>query len=230
MDSPPIIDEFRPTGSIVTHTIPADGQYRFVAIGAKAADGRAKTGGRGARVEATFALARGDVLEILVGTESTRRSGKTDSGGGGGTFVAINGRRNPLIVAGGGGGTRGARTDENGSDASLTEAGGPGTGNRKGAGGAAGRSELGAPARAPCPGRSRARAAGRRRRRRRSPCGGGRRRRGGSAAGSAGPAAFVADRTIPAAARRSRSRSRFTHARRWFSYLPDVLNLVLTRE
>lgn len=112
--------EFRTSGSIVTHVIDADGYYKLVAIGAKAADGaNHRKGGRGAEIKATFRLKRGDELDILVGATSTRNV--TDTGGAGGTFVVINGRQNPLIVAGGGGGTAGESKD--GADASLNEAG-----------------------------------------------------------------------------------------------------------
>lgn len=123
----------------MTHSILNTGDYHLVAVGARAADGRDKTGGRGARIEATFALAEGDTLEILVGAKSTIDEG-IDTGGGGGTFVALNGRQNPLVVAGGGGGTRGYDDgeSEDGTDASLTEAGEPGRGSEKGAGGTGG--------------------------------------------------------------------------------------------
>jgi len=115
------------------HVVGNTGFFRFVAKGAKADDGRYKKGGRGAIIEATFFLKKGDVLEILTGGMSSKRG--DDSGGGGGTFVSINGRKNPLIVAGGGGGTRGASGDMDGSDASLTTDGTPGVGAQSSAGG-----------------------------------------------------------------------------------------------
>eukprot|EP01092_Planopodium_desertum_P003714 TRINITY_DN1701_c0_g2_i3.p1 TRINITY_DN1701_c0_g2~~TRINITY_DN1701_c0_g2_i3.p1 ORF type:complete len:373 (+),score=85.50 TRINITY_DN1701_c0_g2_i3:77-1120(+) len=126
---------------IHSYEIPANGYYRFIAAGAKALDGTNKKGGRGAIISATFFLKRGDKLEILVGGMSKLRS--SDTGGGGGTFVAINGRMNPLIVAGGGGGTRGATGDEDGRDASLTEAGNDGAGTYHSKGATAGEGATG---------------------------------------------------------------------------------------
>ena len=72
---------FSTCGSIVTHTIAASGEYRIVAVGAKAADGQDKKGGRGAEIAATFELQQGDVLEILVGATSTKDH--YDTGGAG---------------------------------------------------------------------------------------------------------------------------------------------------
>jgi hypothetical protein len=43
------------------------GIYRIKAMGAKAADGGDKTGGRGAIISASFKLIKGDELHILVG-------------------------------------------------------------------------------------------------------------------------------------------------------------------
>jgi len=120
-------------GKIEEYEIPRDRWYRFVAKGAKAANGQSCTGGFGAVIDATFLLKKGDKLEILCGGMSTT-SGRGDSGGGGGTFMAINGRKNPLIVAGGGGGTRGSRDDRDGKPASLEPAGSDGTGGSSGTG------------------------------------------------------------------------------------------------
>ena len=45
---------------------PVSGRYRMLAVGAKAADGSNKKGGRGARVAATFHLEAGDAVEVCV--------------------------------------------------------------------------------------------------------------------------------------------------------------------
>ena len=118
-------------------TIPATGVYRLSIAGAKGGDGESKKGGKGAIIQAEFALSEGDTLEFLVGGMSTRNGSQT--GGGGGTFVSCNGKSNPLLVAGGGGGTRGGGSDRDGGDASLTEDGGDGTGGNSAPGGTAGR-------------------------------------------------------------------------------------------
>eukprot|EP01092_Planopodium_desertum_P009819 TRINITY_DN4288_c0_g2_i2.p1 TRINITY_DN4288_c0_g2~~TRINITY_DN4288_c0_g2_i2.p1 ORF type:complete len:245 (-),score=56.80 TRINITY_DN4288_c0_g2_i2:33-767(-) len=123
---------------ILQYEVPSNGYFRLVAAGAKAMDGANKTGGRGAVMESTFFLRKGDKLFILIGAMSRKRS--SDTGGGGGTFVAIGTMTTPLLVAGGGGGTRGSTSDSNGADASLTEDGtdGSGTHHSKGATGGQG--------------------------------------------------------------------------------------------
>lgn len=110
-----------PKGGIKTFTVKATADYRLVAIGAKPnSAGNGATGGKGAHIEATFGLHKGDTLEVLVGQRGRKES--QDTGGGGGTFVSINGRKNPLIVAGGGGGSRGHDSitgDPHGGNAQL---------------------------------------------------------------------------------------------------------------
>jgi hypothetical protein len=125
------VSVFRPKKRLETYHVRATGSYSFVAIGAKAADGRHKRGGKGAIVEATFPLERGDVVEIVVGETSSRRN--TDTGGGGGTFAWLRKKLAPsvaipLVVAGGGGGTRGQEGDLDGQDASLEPHGHGGAG------------------------------------------------------------------------------------------------------
>ncbi|MFE5391899.1 hypothetical protein [Bacillus thuringiensis] len=88
------------SGTILKWTIPNDGVYRLVAMGAQ---GGGASGGKGALVSGDFTLRKNQVLSILVGHqgiygESTYKVG----GGGGGTFIA---KENlPLLIAGGGGG------------------------------------------------------------------------------------------------------------------------------
>ena len=116
--------------------VPANGYYRITAKGAKAADGKVHSGGRGAVITATFFLRSGDVLIILCGGMSVLQ--KFSTGGGGGTFIAVNeiSKENLLIAAGGGGGTRGVdENDCDGCDASLEPNGLDGRGREHGKGG-----------------------------------------------------------------------------------------------
>ena len=98
------------TGATVDYAVPADGQYRITATGARGGsvpDGGG-AGGLGAQVSATFALAQGEVLRILAGAagaDGVAQSPYFDSfaGGGGGSFV-VGPNGQALVVAGGGGG------------------------------------------------------------------------------------------------------------------------------
>ena len=118
--------------------IPNAGSYRITARGAKAADGQAHTGGRGAIITATFFLDANSILEILVGAMSQLMESNS-SGGAGGTFVLLsptNGKRELLVAAGGGGGAGGLdQQDRNGYDANTEEHGFGGAGADSGAGG-----------------------------------------------------------------------------------------------
>ena len=116
--------------------IPVNGYYRITTKGAKAADGKMLSGGKGAVITATFYLKCGDVLIILCGGMSVLQ--KFSTGGGGGTFVAVNeiNHENLIIAAGGGGGTRGVdENDFDGCDASLEPNGTDGRGMEHGKGG-----------------------------------------------------------------------------------------------
>lgn len=137
------------SGKIVKVPLPYDGLYRITTSGAKAADGEKKTGGRGAIIEASFVLAKNDVLEILVGGMSTRKG--PCSGGGGGTFVGLNGRQDLLLAAGGGGGTRGYEDDDqDGIDASVDPNGLGGHGEQWASGGMGGKAARDALWAGPC--------------------------------------------------------------------------------
>ena len=118
--------------------IPYAGTYRITVRGAKAADGPAHTGGRGAIITASFYLDANSILEILVGEMSLLTDSNT-SGGAGGSFVLLShliGRRELLIAAGGGGGAGGLDPlDRNGYDANAEENGFGGAGADAGAGG-----------------------------------------------------------------------------------------------
>ena len=106
--------------------MPYTADYRIEAIGA--AGGYDKSGnggifrGRGARMEGTFNLSKGETIQILVGQEGGINNVTTSAGGGGGTFV-VNGSNTPLIVAGGGGGVNYSFTRYTGCDATTATTG-----------------------------------------------------------------------------------------------------------
>ncbi len=112
-------------GRVVTNngiqafTVPVNGTYEIITVGAQGASGQAgRIGGRGAYIAGTFSLTAGQVLNLAVGQMGSGQNSGTDGGGGGGTFVVDN-SGNPLIVAGGGGGTRVAAGSD-GCNASTT--------------------------------------------------------------------------------------------------------------
>jgi hypothetical protein len=132
-------------------TVPSTGTYRIVARGSQGGETTASgVPGLGARVEGTFQLQQGEILQIVVGQRAL--SPILNSGvGGGGSFV-VDSAGLPLLIAGGGSGAtnssmagQGGRTTEAGGAASSGEAGGTngmggsatqtGTGNASGGGG-----------------------------------------------------------------------------------------------
>ena len=94
-------------------SVPVTGRYIIEASGASGANGTDliqsewRIGGLGAKMEGTFALAKGAKLKILIGQEGHCTADFGDmpvgGGGGGGTFVTLL-DDTPLIIAGGGGG------------------------------------------------------------------------------------------------------------------------------
>lgn len=91
--------DFACTNSIQEYTITADGNYLIDAAGAEGTTGNNYSytgsnppgGGKGARLSATFALKKGDILSIAVGcqgsvTQATDEDG-TSGAGGGGSFI-----------------------------------------------------------------------------------------------------------------------------------------------
>ena len=92
-------------------SVPVTGRYIIEVYGASGANGTDsiqsewRIGGLGAKMEGTFALAKGAKLKILIGQEGRRTAdlGDKPGGGGGGTFVTLL-DDTPLIIAGGGGG------------------------------------------------------------------------------------------------------------------------------
>lgn len=85
------------TGNLQTFTAPADGVYSFEMAGASGSQGNnyntswSDTGGKGAKIVATFTLKKGDVVDLIIGgqgtcTNATANDG-TSGGGGGGSFA-----------------------------------------------------------------------------------------------------------------------------------------------
>lgn len=113
-----------PIAGIQHWTVPSAGRYQITCAGAQGARGSGpssyvnREGGLGAKLTATFALQKGDVLQILVGQTGIGSTyvGSSDActgGGGGGTFVVLlrEEERIPLIVAAGGAGGSDYRYD-----------------------------------------------------------------------------------------------------------------------
>lgn len=100
---------FAYTGALQTLTVPscvssitvdASGAQGGTATGENG--GENFTGGLGARAKGTFAVAGGDVIDVLVGGAGSSAANKCGAGGGGGSFVVKAGTL--LVAAGGGGG------------------------------------------------------------------------------------------------------------------------------
>lgn len=91
------------SAGVQSFTIPSNGKYRITAAGASGGDGSSASPGKGAVIQGTFTLSKGDNLKIIVGQKGLN-SGEM-GGGGGGSFVWRDWNEGPLIVAGGGGGT-----------------------------------------------------------------------------------------------------------------------------
>ena len=106
--------------------VPHTGDYRVEAHGA--AGGYANSPlykGRGARMIGTFALIKGETIQILVGQKGGYHYLHCSIGGGGGSFV-VRGTNTPLIIAGGGGGVNSVTSRHPGCDASNTTMGNTG--------------------------------------------------------------------------------------------------------
>ena len=89
--------EYNYTGDLQTFTAPANGKYEFELLGASGSGGNTygtsyvATGGKGAKIVATFELKEGDIVDLVVGgqgtcIQATAKDG-TSGGGGGGTFA-----------------------------------------------------------------------------------------------------------------------------------------------
>lgn len=79
------------------------GKYHVTACGAAGGNGTSGSrGGRGALVNRTVQLQRGESLQLVIGQLGMTKDPNAMGSGGGGTFIVLN--ENPLVIAGGGGG------------------------------------------------------------------------------------------------------------------------------
>ena len=96
-------------------TVPATGTYTIDAGGGAGGDGTAVYNSSlntaaaltyGARIQGTFSLTEGDVLEMVIGSKGGSSGGPhgNENGGGGGTFIKNHTTNTLLLVAGGAGG------------------------------------------------------------------------------------------------------------------------------
>lgn len=85
-------------------TVPVSGLYRFNVKGASGYDGSGAGGvGRGAIVQGSVNLTKGEIITIVVGQRGAApTSGGVWGGSGGGTFVVRKTGKQPLFIAGGG--------------------------------------------------------------------------------------------------------------------------------
>ncbi|XP_078699208.1 E3 ubiquitin-protein ligase TRIM71-like [Branchiostoma floridae x Branchiostoma belcheri] len=112
-------------------TVPATGTYRIQAAGAAAGwspEDLKSARGRGAEVNGTFRLEKGETLKILVGQEGAeievgQMEENSGVGGGGGTFVTKSDNTPLIIAGGGGGGGRGLKTHNSLCDGTVSTAG-----------------------------------------------------------------------------------------------------------
>ncbi len=102
----PVTQTFSYTGAVQTFTVPAG--VTSIDIDTRGAQGGGNGGGgRGARMNATYSVTPGQVLNIVVGQQGLLQAGgnaQNSSGGGGGSFVYTSAGPTLLVAAGGGGG------------------------------------------------------------------------------------------------------------------------------
>lgn len=132
------------TRGIQIWTVPATGNYTIDCAGAQGGRTSTTTGGLGARMVGTFALNKGDILQIVVGKQGQGNvSYRYSVCGGGGSFVVTSGGT-ALIVAGGGGAAPSVTGTTGGSTSGTTTTSGnsgtsssstPGVGGTSGSGG-----------------------------------------------------------------------------------------------
>ena len=115
------------TGTFQVFEVPSTGSYEIELAGAR---GGGPSGGRGARVNATFSLQAGDELRILSGHSGVASASGGASGGGASAVWRVRGGTTTLLaVAGGGGGVANASAGSTAparrtsADASATTAG-----------------------------------------------------------------------------------------------------------
>jgi hypothetical protein len=105
---------FGVTGGVVSQPIAAAGKYTVVAAGAQGAAGNVSgSGGLGATVTASFNLAAGATVQVVVGGRPGNAGGSDNGAGGGGSFAWLGATSTPLpaqplVVAGGGAGGAGS--------------------------------------------------------------------------------------------------------------------------
>jgi hypothetical protein len=110
-------------------TVPVSGLYTFNVLGAAGYDDSGSSSpGRGARVQGTVSLTKGEVITIVVGQRGAApNSGSLYGGAGGGSFVVRKQTSDPLLVAGGGSAAANAGA---GRDATLSTTAGTSTNGR----------------------------------------------------------------------------------------------------
>lgn len=114
-----ILTPYATDSSIVQIRIPIGGNYQFTVAGASGQNRgtRAYAPGRGAIIRATYTLAKGTSLWLIIGQRPAfSNSAEAWQGGAGGSFICIGSTlptSEPLLVAGGGGG--GPRTSNPGT-------------------------------------------------------------------------------------------------------------------
>lgn len=132
---------FTVSNGIQQWTVPATGNYRITAAGARGGDGSQRSPGNGYIKRGDFSLTQGETLYIVVGQRGVNGS---NGGGGGGSFV-YRSRSEPLIIgAGGGGGGYNSANGQTGSSGTSgtgvsqcgTSGGSNGSGGRDGLAGA----------------------------------------------------------------------------------------------
>jgi hypothetical protein len=108
-------------------TVPVSGLYTFNVLGAAGYNGTGSgAAGRGARVQGTVSLTKGEVITIAVGQRGAApTSGTLFGGGGGGSFVIRKQTSDPILIAGGGSADANAGA---GRDATLSTIAGTSTG------------------------------------------------------------------------------------------------------
>ncbi|KAI8520409.1 hypothetical protein Bbelb_001630 [Branchiostoma belcheri] len=107
-------------------TVPETVTYSIEAAGAAAGWGPEdlkSARGRGAVMNGTFRLEKGETLKILVGQEGAEIENSIGVGGGGGTFVTKSDNTPLIIAGGGGGGGKGLKTHNPLCDGTVSTAG-----------------------------------------------------------------------------------------------------------
>lgn len=111
-------------GKLIKWNIPSDITVNIKCIGASGKNiNTSYLGGRGANIKGTFKLAKGQLLNVLVGNTPRSSFQQPSAGGGGASGIWIEGYANPIIISGGGGGANEKTYPSNGKDANLSNNG-----------------------------------------------------------------------------------------------------------